>query len=830
MKQKPDVVIAAAAPPRPQVLALSSQIKSAAMVPINGKPILGWILDKLVRGNFENQLILTPKNDKHIKNYVSNRHLPCDVNFCEVEQQDNPKGLGHSLLKGLRDQKSLNTEDILIVLGHTILNHESESQERDELKFDEDWVMYGVVQEEVSRWCYVETDKDSYVKNLDDKPLTRTLPDNALIGLYYFQDKDLLEQCLERTIEIENRRIGGAYQLSPALKEYNKARKIRAIRAESWLDCGSINGLNQSRKKLIATRSHNDIKVDTELGVLKKQSKRSVELHQEYSWYISIPKKLQGLAPRVIDYIPRKGEQKESSLELEYYGYHSLEEAWVYQDLQMEVWKSILNHLFVITERFREYRADLSPDSFSALYHKKTEERIEQLTRSKQQRDWEKLITYRTLYINSRKVDGWLSLKDSVFQRATALFEEEHCTIIHGDLHLANVLYDLDSRLVKLIDPRGSFGSAGIFGDCKYDLAKLRHSIRGGYNYIVNDLFEADDNGNRIDLYIPRSENQNAIANWFDDLISKDFDLDSIKLIEGLLFLSMLPLHADNEKRQLAMFAVGIDRLNEVINPDPSTSDANQNMSQISEDKRAEVITSVERDIAEVEITIEEEYQHFTPERQAKFFQKIRTAIEASPWEIYILEKREGSVKLRIALPYDLAEKLLWALKKGELGELRVTDVEIIGENAAKSIINHKRVNGHYDVFLCHNHENKAEVRKIGLRLKQHGILPWLDEWEIRPGETWVKALEEQIDSVKAAAVFIGDKKGPWHEIEIDAFIRQFGKRKCPVIPAILRSCKTVPEIPIIIGAFHLVDFRKRNPDPLLQLIWGITGARLDNT
>lgn len=61
-----------------------------------------------------------------------------------------------------------------------------------------------------------------------------------------------------------------------------------------------------------------------------------------------------------------------------------------------------------------------------------------------------------------------------------------------------------------------------------------------------------------------------------------------------------------------------------------------------------------------------------------------------------------------------------------------------------------------FDVFLCHNSEDKPEVKKIGKQLIQQGLHPWLDEWELRPGLLWQRALEEQIENIKTAAVFVG--------------------------------------------------------------------------
>ena len=134
---------------------------------------------------------------------------------------------------------------------------------------------------------------------------------------------------------------------------------------------------------------------------------------------------------------------------------------------------------------------------------------------------------------------------------------------------------------------------------------------------------------------------------------------------------------------------------------------------------------------------------------------------------------------------------------------------------------------GDYDVFLCHNSKDKPQVMAVGKRLKEHAILPWLDEWELRPGQPWQPALEKQIKEIKAAAVFVGpDGFGPWQDMEQQAFLRQFVKRQCPVIPVILPGCTNPPELPTFLEAMMWVDFRRLEPDPLEQLLWGITGER----
>jgi hypothetical protein len=132
-----------------------------------------------------------------------------------------------------------------------------------------------------------------------------------------------------------------------------------------------------------------------------------------------------------------------------------------------------------------------------------------------------------------------------------------------------------------------------------------------------------------------------------------------------------------------------------------------------------------------------------------------------------------------------------------------------------------------FDVFLCHNNEDKPAVLEISKKLVREGIKPWLDENEIRPGTSWQTALGLQIEGIKSAAVFVGQSGvGPWQNQEIQALLRQLVKRTCPVIPVILPSAKLTPELPWTLADLHWVDFRVTHLDPLKQLIWGITGEK----
>jgi hypothetical protein len=130
-----------------------------------------------------------------------------------------------------------------------------------------------------------------------------------------------------------------------------------------------------------------------------------------------------------------------------------------------------------------------------------------------------------------------------------------------------------------------------------------------------------------------------------------------------------------------------------------------------------------------------------------------------------------------------------------------------------------------FDVFLCHNSLDKDEVREIGRQLQREKLKPWFDEWELIPGQPWQRALENQIARIQSAAVFFGAHEiRNWQWLESEAFLREFVKRGCPVIPVMMKSTPLEPKIPLFLQGMMWVDFRKVSPDPLSQLIRGIRG------
>lgn len=157
-----------------------------------------------------------------------------------------------------------------------------------------------------------------------------------------------------------------------------------------------------------------------------------------------------------------------------------------------------------------------------------------------------------------------------------------------------------------------------------------------------------------------------------------------------------------------------------------------------------------------------------------------------------------------------------------------MADENMQGNKALRRKSEEKVARGQYDVFLSYNSKDRDHVRAIGEQLKNLGISIWFDEWELRPGLPWRRAIDKTVSDVKSAAIFIGASDvGPLQKDEIDIFLDEAKKRVLPVIPVFLPDAPDEPQFSRFLKEDTHVDFRVSDPDPMKRLIWGITGERL---
>ncbi|MBO8162778.1 MAG: aminoglycoside phosphotransferase family protein [Brevibacillus sp.] len=282
-----------------------------------------------------------------------------------------------------------------------------------------------------------------------------------------------------------------------------------------------------------------------------KRSSDEQKLTDEICWYLDLPARLQHLIPEIYDYSLTPGD---IYVTMEYVDQPTLTELFLAVGTTKELleWEKVFADLYRVVQLFAAYPGRPHIAAYEMMYVTKTEKRLQQFLDTC---GWAKPLMAR----GYQKINGrQLPCPTLVLERERVIMDQllfgGPFQIIHGDYCFPNILYDRRRRAVKLIDPRGSFGTAGLYGDVLYDLAKVRHSL-SGFDHIVRDRFTVNMFQDQIDLSFADNLPQRAVRQLWDSWLGDQ--LPAVKLIEALLFLSMLPLHCDRPDRQMAMYALG---------------------------------------------------------------------------------------------------------------------------------------------------------------------------------------------------------------------------------------------------------------------------------
>ena len=523
-----------------------------ALMPINGKPVLFLIIDYLRSLGIRKMYIsVGHKKEKVIK--LLNVHSGTgDFDLCpvSVDPSKRPGNALFRIIKSIPDEEK-RTNTFYLNLADTLLLRGTR------FPCDRNFVVASTDYMRSERWCVIERCSDSncvraiYNKQKDKEGLL------AIVGNYHFADLTNFDDLTE-----------GDYEISRLLGHLlDKNIPLEIIETEDWCDFGHLEKYYQAKRSFLSPRAYNKLQADKFTDTIIKRSDRGDILKSEILWYLKIPKELKVYVPRIIDC--NIEDEQQIYAEFEFYGYPSLAELWLYGGLNKHIWKVIIDRMFVLLNKFLNHRHKVCLDDYVAMYVQKTKDRASLAYKSNAK--FRSLFEAESLIINGQRLKGWPFFKKHLDAFAEKLYSSKDNCLLHGDLCFSNILFDLNYGVMKLIDPRGSWGSLSLYGDIKYDVAKLRHSVSGLYDHIVNDHInlsfsypEDYQNGWLINLQFPlRNETYKSVKEYFDHKVGELWNLNQIKLIEGLLFISMIPLHEDSKKRQLAMFARGISLLNE---------------------------------------------------------------------------------------------------------------------------------------------------------------------------------------------------------------------------------------------------------------------------
>jgi hypothetical protein len=341
------------------------------------------------------------------------------------------------------------------------------------------------------------------------------------------------------------------YNFMKGFEAYRKEVVIDEVYTDFWLDFGLLNSYYRSKSFLTTQRIFNDLAIGQ--FSVRKSSADKKKILAEAMWLKNSPLNLKPFIPSLWDY----GEEgNKAYYEIEYFYLNTLADLYVFGHQPLFVWKNIFKacNLFVTTCLKNRYKADIELSSFNdKLYSIKTFARLKTYALH------ENINLDHPWIINGVKVP---SLNEIVLEMNTSIHypESKHLCIMHGDFCFSNILYNFKTKSIKVIDPRGiDFdGEETIYGDVRYDVAKLAHSVLGLYDFIIAGSFTYKEiSCYTLKFEIQKESHITEIQDHFKSLTFGDMNLDQLNTYPILvhLFLSMLPLHNDHPKRQKAMLA-----------------------------------------------------------------------------------------------------------------------------------------------------------------------------------------------------------------------------------------------------------------------------------
>lgn len=522
-----------------------------ALFPLGNKTMIERLYDKY-KDIVDIIYIVVKRKQLLINDYINSKKLPI-----RIIELDELRDLGYTIQYGIefiiRQEPSV--DYVYVNFADSLLD--------EPIPVDNNDFIYYVTGMSTDEWTYFR-EKQGKIEIILDKCLVggdTSLGDvsNIFVGVFGFAKPHYFLELLKQYSNVHSD-MDTFYQ---AIFTYSQEYPFTILHSQNWFDVGHSDNYSKATTS-VAARSFNSIEIDEQRGILKKRSENKEKLVNEIRWYLRIPNKLQYLLPRVYDY---SLDLTDPYVSMEYYGYHTLHESLVFGDLPLVKWQAIFQKLLFAINDMGKFTVTGERIQFEAalrdIYLQKTFDRLDMM---RNEPDFHSFFE-NTITINGkeyRSLNEYLKILPQLIEKLVVYTFTGQFNIIHGDLCFANILIEDSYDFIRVIDPRGKFGTFDIYGDARYELAKLMHTLEGKYDFIIEDMFDIDVIGNTIEYHVHKQIDN--ITNVFLDVFRESIDnIQAVRLIEATLFLSMIPLHSDYKQRQFAMLATGVMLLEQVI-------------------------------------------------------------------------------------------------------------------------------------------------------------------------------------------------------------------------------------------------------------------------
>lgn len=486
------------------------------LLPIGNRKLIEFQIEALRQTFPHENIYLTLPDEYHLTSSEQKIFDRLKIKLVAVPEKFN---LCESLLYAINIQEDLKRDEKLYLMhGDTYFSSMNELKKSDSIALTSSQENYN--------WHIVSQNKDSSL---------------IWCGFFSFANINYLLKCL--TLDRDS--------FIAAVQRYDDKYPLKLIKTQHWFDFGHVNTYFQSRANITTQRAFNTLNIQH--GIVLKKGTPYNKIKAEAFWYENVPTTLRQYIPVLVDH--GMDELEQAFYKLEYLPCMPLNELYVHgKNLEFE-WLRIFKYLTQYLHKATEVPLDLDKKTevdqdVDQLYVKKSRQRFYDYLETIGKKSDEKVI------YNHQKLPSLSSILEDCIQKT--LKKPILYGVYHGDLCFSNILFDSRAARIKVIDPRGMNydGKFSIYGDVKYDLAKLTHSVVGLYDFIISGYYKIEEQSNQsMEIVFDIDERIKKIQ---DDFINR-FEVNNVTVkdvmpLVVLLFLSMLPLHSDRPDRQKAMF------------------------------------------------------------------------------------------------------------------------------------------------------------------------------------------------------------------------------------------------------------------------------------
>ncbi len=479
-----------------------TKIKNKSLLSLNKESILTKIINNFPKNS--KFIISIGYKSQQVKDFIKIHHPKLNVKFINIKNFSGKKsGPAFSLYKC----KSFLQTPFFFVSCDTIWKKKISNYK------SYNWMgSFNSKKIKKKNYCNLISINRNVKKIIDKKKIKNSLNTSIFVGLAFIKDYKIFWDGFDFS------KLGEP-QVSMGFKNLLKKNKIIKKIDIDWEDTGT-------------KQNYEDLILKYEKYNFNKENQQIYISDSKVTKFFDNKNTIKKLYKKAIK--KRKVFPENISIKNNFISYNYVKGRTLYNSFSKENFKNLLVYLEKNLWNNKILKNQKFLNNCRIFYYNKTHDRINLFLKKNNYLEKKEIIykgkkLHKIRYI--LKIINWNQIFDGL------------PNFIHGDLQFDNILFK-PKKNFKLIDWRPSFGNNNIIGDQYYDFAKLLGCFEINYDLVKKNKFKFKINKKKLSLQIPKRNNSKNLIEYFQSyLYKRNIDFKKVRIITGLIFLNMSPLH-----------------------------------------------------------------------------------------------------------------------------------------------------------------------------------------------------------------------------------------------------------------------------------------------